>query len=481
MNCWHSARRRSSRMRCSWPSTPLRNWVAISNWDGSFLCTCSAEFRVATNGLYLPNGNGLVGALIAHGLYLDAGEKKAMTTLINSKADYTSEERAAITTYCETDVRALIALLPRMAAEIDWPRAMLRGRYMSAVARMERVGVPIDAGTHRALVYHWDEIKRRLVEAVDPQYRVFDGLTFKKALFEDYLARHGIPWPRLPSGALDLEDVTFRDQCLSWPQRRPLHELRTTLSGLRLTGLEVGSDARNRCLLSPFSSITGRNQPSSNKFIFGPSRWLRALIKPPEGKGIAYLDFVSQEIAVQAGLSGDPKLIACYEAGDPYRAFARLAGLLPSNADAMTTLLIRNRCKALFLGIGYGMQAETLAFRAGISECDARDLLRLHRETYKVFWAWSEATVTAGLLSLTMQGVFGWRRHVTGDQSVKPRKGRMPSYGPNERSLQNWPVQSAAAEMLRVACIAGTEAGIAICCPVHDALMIEADLAACRT
>ena len=67
----------------------------------------------------------------------------------------------------------------------------------------------------------------------------------------------------------------------------PLRQLRTTLGQLRLNDLAVGSDGHNRCLLSPFRSETGRNQPSNSRFIFGPSRWIRGLIRPPQGYGLA--------------------------------------------------------------------------------------------------------------------------------------------------------------------------------------------------
>ena len=83
--------------------------------------------------------------------------------------------------------------------------------------------------------------------------------------------------------ASSLDDDTFRDQARRWPELQSLRELRVSLSGLRLTGLEVGPDGRNRCLLSPFKAVTGRNQPSNTKFIFGPATWMRFLIKPPEG------------------------------------------------------------------------------------------------------------------------------------------------------------------------------------------------------
>ena len=74
------------------------------------------------------------------------------------------------------------------------------------------------------------------------------------------------------------------------PKVSPMRELRSALSEMRLSDLAVGSDGRNRTLLSAFRSRTGRNQPSNTKYIFGPSVWLRSLIKPPEGWGVAYLD-----------------------------------------------------------------------------------------------------------------------------------------------------------------------------------------------
>ena len=99
----------------------------------------------------------------------------------------------------------------------------------------------------------------------------------------------------------------------AYPIIAPLHELRHALSDMRLNDLAVGDDGRNRTLLSPFASKTGRNQPSNTKFIFGPSVWLRGLIKPPPGYAVAYIDWSNQEFAIAAYLSGDTKMMAAYE------------------------------------------------------------------------------------------------------------------------------------------------------------------------
>ena len=76
----------------------------------------------------------------------------------------------------------------------------------------------------------------------------------------------------------------------SQPQLSPLRELRHSLGQMRLNEFKVGADSRNRDRLSPFGGKTGRNQPSTSKFIFGSSVWLRGLIKPVEGFGIDYID-----------------------------------------------------------------------------------------------------------------------------------------------------------------------------------------------
>ncbi len=99
---------------------------------------------------------------------------------------------------------------------------------------------------------------------------------------------------------------------------------------MRLADLAVGADGRNRCLLSPFQSRTGRNQPSNSRFIFGPSAWLRSLIKPDDGRAVAYIDWSQQEFGIAAAFSGDANMLVAYRSGDPYLAFAKQAGPFPS-------------------------------------------------------------------------------------------------------------------------------------------------------
>src|SRR5262249_22063339 len=183
--------------------------------------------------------------------------------------------------------------------------ALLRGRFMKAAAAIEWNGVPIDAPMLERLRRRWTDIQDDLISAVDRDFGVYDGRTFKLERWERYLATNGVPWPTLENGRLDLSKNTFRQMARSYPAISPLRELRSALSEMRLSDLAVGSDHRNRTILSAFRARTGRNQPSNTKFIFGPSVWLRSLIKPPPGFAIAYIDWSQQEHGIAASLSGD--------------------------------------------------------------------------------------------------------------------------------------------------------------------------------
>ena len=425
------------------------------------------EFRSITNGLNTVSGAGLLGALVYHGLpAMDGAEKTAMRDLAIRGGPFTDEERWALLDYCAEDVYALERLLPRMLPRIDIPRALLRGRYGWAVASMEHRGIPIDVPTFEHLKNRWSHIQTALVEEVDARYGVFEGLTFKRDKFAHWLIDNNIPWPRLPSGQLDMQDDTFRSMAKAYTAVAELRELRSALGKMRLfDDLAIGPDGRNRTGIMPFRARTGRNQPSNAKFIFGPSRWLRSLIKPEPGMAVAYIDYDQQEFGIAAALSGDTAMMDAYRSGDPYLAFGKQAGGIPPEGTKTSHKGERELFKACVLAVQYGMGAEALADRIGQPVDMAKRLLRLHRETYRAFWMWSQAAVDKAMLLGRLETVFGWPIHV--GPSADPLKGA------NARSLANFPCQAHGAEMLRLACCMLVEAGIGLCAPVHDAVVIE--------
>jgi hypothetical protein len=418
------------------------------------------EFRDRTNGLQLPAGSGLVGALTYFGLdTIAAQEKDRLRLLILRGGPWSQSEREEILDYCATDTDPLEQLLSAMLSRIDLPRALLRGRYMAAAAALEWNGVPIDTTNLELLRKHWTDIQDDLIAAIDVNFGVYEGRTFKIERFEACLLRLGITaWPRLESGALDLSSDTFRQMAKSYAVIAPLHELRHAMSEMRLNDLAVGHDGRNRTILSAFRAKTGRNQPSNTKYIFGPSVWLRGLIKPPPGHAVAYVDWSNQEFGIAAKLSGDERKIAAYLTGDPYIAFGEQCGKLPQGATKASHPDTRQMLKGCVLGVLFGMGTKTLALNIGQPEIVARDLLRAHRETFPKFWQWSDAAVDFAMLTGSLHTTFGWHVHV--------------GENPNPRSLRNFPMQANAAEMMRIAACLATERGVEVCAPIHDAFLI---------
>jgi DNA polymerase-1 len=246
------------------------------------------------------------------------------------------------------------------------------------------------------------------------------------------------------------------------------------VSDLRANKLAVGRDGRNRAPLWAFGARTSRNTPKSGQFIFGPSVWLRGLIKPPPGYAVAYVDWCQQEFGIAAALSGDPAMLRAYRSGDCHLAFGKEAKLLRADATKETHPEQREFCKQCVFGVQYGMGEHGLAARIKRPPIEARMLLAAHHHTFPVFWRWNDHAVMFAMSHGYLPTVFDWRVHV--------------GHVSNARSLGNYPMQANGAEMMRLAACLTVERGLEVLCPVHDAFLIMApfdrldhDIAVMRT
>ncbi len=423
-----------------------------------------AEFRNLINGRDWAGGAGLLGCSEFYGVppRMTTEHKTEMRDLV--MGGEVDDHRESILEYCASDVYILADIWRKMAGHIPMEQALFRGEYMKCVARMEHAGVPLDVETFGQLKANWDDLKRQLIQDIDADYGVFDGSTFKMERFAAYLREHRIPWPRTDSGQLSLSDTTFRDMAKRFPHLEPLRQLRVSLSQLKLNKLAVGPDGRNRTGLSPFRSVTSRNQPSNARWIFGPSAWMRSLIKPEEGQALAYIDWSQQELGIAAALSQDANMLAAYRSGDFYLAFARQAGAVPATATKHSHASEREQFKVTALAVMYGGTERLIARNTGLALAFAKDLLRLHRRTYPTFWAWRERVVNTMHMRGSISSVFGWRIHRGRDELR------------TDRTTANFPMQSAGAEMLRLGTMYLMDAGIQVIAPIHDAVLIEAPL-----
>ena len=173
---------RASR-RCTSPTTPRPRSAA--NWRSAGqprrgCSTCSSSSGATPTACRRSAAPACPAALAYFGLDgITAEEKQEMRALVLRGGPWSADERAAILDYCAKDVAGLARLLAVMAPHIDLPRALLRGRYMAAAARMERTGVPIDTmtlgrlrqqlGRDQGPAYHHDRRRLRRIRRADVQ------------------------------------------------------------------------------------------------------------------------------------------------------------------------------------------------------------------------------------------------------------------------------------------------------------------------
>jgi DNA polymerase-1 len=433
------------------------------NWDlPTNVLDLFSEYRIETNG-YLEK-NGLLDACKKYGIpTISYEEKDRMRDRILQGTPYSDTEKTEILGYCETDVIATTELFRSMESILDTPRALYRGQYMVCNAIMEHNGIPLDKPTLDKMIEFWEVIKIRLIKDVDADFGFYDGTVFKMQAFEEYLQQNNMAWELTPTGLPKLDDDTFKDMSKVYPQLTPIRDLRNIMGKLKIKDLPVGSDNRNRSMLSPFGTKTGRNTPKV-KFIFVNPSWIRSLIRPEPGKALAYIDYGQEEFYIAAIFSQDKAMQEAYESGDPYLAFAKLAGAVPHDATKQSHKEVRDLFKTCCLGVQYGMKAQSLAIQIGKPVVYAKELIHHHQRLFKGYWDWQNNVAIQAKFNSHIQTEYGWKLHL---QSFDRKE---------DATVRNFMMQSTGAEILRMACIKLVDAGVKICAPVHDALLCEFDL-----
>ena len=105
----------------------------------------------------------------------------------------------------------------------------------------------------------------------------------------------------------------------------------------------------------------------------------------------------------------------------------------------------------------YGIAAKT-----GRSLLWSRGMHARHHQTYPVFHRWVGDVVAQAKFDGVITTPFGWPMAVIAETP--------------HRTLMNFMAQASGADCMRIASIAAAEAGIRVCCSVHDAFWILAPL-----
>jgi DNA polymerase-1 len=387
---------------------------------------------------------------------MDKAHKDDMRALAYSKTDHTPNEIALLQDYCIEDCRQTVRLYLAMRPGIDLLRAPIRGAFMMEIERTRWRGIPIDVETYRrakrqapaAVTGMRTELNRKLGA------EVYLGGVFKRMTMFQMMRRNGIPIPVDPkTGKWSYATKLIKSMIVTYPLLKEFYTDKKMIDALKNLKLEIGDDGRNRCWLNPFGTKTGRNNPSTNRSLFGLPHTMRSFMKPGSGMAIAQIDYGAQEVGIAAALSGDPVLMADYRAGDPYRAFAAasLGVLNPSKQQ-------RQIYKATVLGRIYGLGSAALARNLGISKSQAERIIDQLVTRYAVLNAWLERVTTEAAHGVPITCTLGWSLGMTG------RPGE-------ERTFLNFPEQANAGELMRLVFVRSSHLPVIWC--AHDSFLVE--------
>lgn len=218
----------------------------------------------------------------------------------------------------------------------------------------------------------------------------------------------------------------------------------------------LGMFMPNRNIVRPrlnlLGAATGRcgSKPSTG-FLYTMGKAFRGLIDPPEGYVIVELDYHSEEIGCQAYLSGDKTMAKMYEGPDYYTSIAQR--LDPSVKDKHDPK--RDLYKRVSLMSNYGAGAAHLAEVVGISEKEARDILKDLKHMFKTYWTYVNKCINQCSEGSYLSFSDGFRIENTG--------GKVTTLG-------NWPFQGVGALILRKILIKLYQANIRVVAPIHDAI-----------
>jgi DNA polymerase I-like protein with 3'-5' exonuclease and polymerase domains len=187
----------------------------------------------------------------------------------------------------------------------------------------------------------------------------------------------------------------------------------------------------------------------------------------PSGSQLVIADYSQIELRVMAELSGDPRMLAAYQAGEDLHT--RTAALLLDTALDQVTRAERQAAKAVNFGLIYAMGAEGLRAYA--------------RHSYGVTLTTDEAQTFRQRFFAAYAGVAQWQAQIraamplTESRTLSGRR-RQWAEPPRLAALYNTPVQGGAADIIKHAlgmlpqALQGT--GAMIVGTIHDEILVEA-------
>ena len=357
----------------------------------------------------------------------------------------------------------------------------LEMRVLPILTKMELTGIHLDTATLHAYNKELTEgiaaAEQSIYKEVGHEFNIASPKQLQTVLFEERGLKAGKKTKTgYSTDTSVLEELAFED-----PVPRMILDYRE-MAKLKSTYVEalpklVDDQGRIHTDFVQTGTATGRlscrdpnlqNIPVRNE----AGRRIRSAFTAPEGKVLISADYSQIELVVLAHLSGDKNMSQSFIDGtDVHKATAALIyGVAP---DAVTPEM-RRTAKTINFGVIYGMSAFRLARDLGISRTQASQFIENYFAQYSSVDSFIKDTIKKAEETGWVETLFGRRRPI---MNINSRNKLEKAAA--ERIAVNTPVQGSAADIVKTAMLAVSDALTASTSParlllqVHDELIFE--------
>ena len=357
----------------------------------------------------------------------------------------------------------------------------LEMKVLPILTKMELTGIHLDTATLHAYNKELTEgiaaAEQSIYKEVGHEFNIASPKQLQTVLFEERGLKAGKKTKTgYSTDTSVLEELAFED-----PVPRMILDYRE-MAKLKSTYVEalpklVDDQGRIHTDFVQTGTATGRlscrdpnlqNIPVRNE----AGRRIRSAFTAPEGKVLISADYSQIELVVLAHLSGDKNMSQSFIDGtDVHKATAALIyGVAP---DAVTPEM-RRTAKTINFGVIYGMSAFRLARDLGISRTQASQFIENYFAQYSSVDSFIKDAIKKAEETGWVETLFGRRRPI---MNINSRNKLEKAAA--ERIAVNTPVQGSAADIVKTAMLAVSDALKTSASParlllqVHDELIFE--------
>lgn len=362
------------------------------------------------------------------------------------------------------------------------------------VVAMERAGIGIDSAYLQRLSSRLGEriagLEEQIYQVAGQRFNINSGSQLGEVLFDRLklptsgLSKTATGRYSLSADALEKLAESLQGESQAHAivplilQHRQLSKLKSTYVDA-LPGLVNPRTGRIHTSYNQIGTATGRLSSSNPNLQNIPVRTeegseiRRAFVARP-GCVFVAADYSQIELRVLAHITGDQNLVQVFREGQDIHAAtaAQLFGINPDQVDKNQ----RRIAKTVVFGVIYGISSFGLSQRTSLSRGEAQALINALFARFPGIRAYIEQTLEQGRRDGYVQSLFGRRRYMPELNSKGPRRQAA------EREAVNAPIQSTAADIMKLAMISVAhefqrrKLATQMLLQVHDELIFETPL-----